>query len=124
MGYADPERRRAYYRARRKANPEKIRAYNRQYRRNNLLRCQEIEQKSRLKVAVNRKVLFADQGFRCAACPATTPGSKKGWHLDHNHQTGKVRGILCHHCNVSLGMAKDSIPRLQGLIDYLLRTDH
>jgi hypothetical protein len=39
--------------------------------------------------------------------------------VDHNHDTGEVRAILCKPCNTMLGMAKDSVDRLQAGIDYL-----
>lgn len=39
--------------------------------------------------------------------------------FDHNHETGKFRGVLCNHCNVALGMAKDNSKLLQKMIDYL-----
>lgn len=63
--------------------------------------------------------LFASQGFACAACGADAPNSKKGWSTDHCHLSGKVRGILCHHCNVGIGHAKDNTETLRGWIAYL-----
>ena len=66
--------------------------------------------------------LFAAQGFACGACGADSPNSKKGWSTDHCHETGKVRGILCHHCNVGLGHAKDDISALRAWISYLERS--
>lgn len=39
--------------------------------------------------------------------------------IDHNHNTGKVRGLLCHHCNVGIGHFDDNIDLLQSAIDYL-----
>lgn len=39
--------------------------------------------------------------------------------IDHCHKTNKARGLLCHHCNVSLGGFKDSIELLQSAINYL-----
>lgn len=39
--------------------------------------------------------------------------------FDHNHETNAFRGILCSHCNVALGMAKDSPELLQKMINYL-----
>lgn len=39
--------------------------------------------------------------------------------IDHDHKTNRVRGILCHHCNVGLGNFKDSVKLLQRAINYL-----
>jgi hypothetical protein len=39
--------------------------------------------------------------------------------IDHCHKTGKIRGLLCHRCNVSLGSMNDSVETLQAAIDYL-----
>ena len=54
----------------------------------------------------------------CALCRSMTSGSLP-WHVDHNHATGKIRGIICHNCNCILGFAKDSIETLQRAIRYL-----
>lgn len=43
----------------------------------------------------------------------------RGTHIDHCHNTGVVRGILCMSCNIILGHAKDDIERLKKLIFYL-----
>ena len=65
--------------------------------------------------------LFEQQGRRCAACGATDPGGKKGWHVDHDHNinTPHARAILCNPCNVTLAHAKDSPSRLAALVRYL-----
>jgi recombination endonuclease VII len=47
--------------------------------------------------------LFLKQNNVCALCHSPYPRSKKGWHTDHDHETGKVRGILCFPCNYLLG---------------------
>ncbi len=39
--------------------------------------------------------------------------------IDHNHETGKIRGLLCKKCNTMIGMAGDSILLLQAAIGYL-----
>lgn len=65
--------------------------------------------------------MFAAQGFACGACGSPEPNSQKGWSTDHCHATNKVRGILCHHCNVGLGHAKDNLDTLRAWIVYLER---
>ena len=60
------------------------------------------------------EALKMKQGGLCAVC--RTAQAK---HVDHDHATGKVRGILCFNCNGGLGQFKDRIDRLQQAIDYL-----
>ncbi|MDQ1705857.1 MAG: hypothetical protein QOF18_2223 [Frankiaceae bacterium] len=55
------------------------------------------------------------QGGTCAVCPG------KPEHVDHDHETGRVRGILCFNCNQALGNVRDNPTVLKGLIDYLRR---
>jgi hypothetical protein len=55
------------------------------------------------------------QGNLCAICK--TP--MKVVQIDHDHQTERVRGLLCMQCNVGLGLFKDDIARLQSAINYL-----
>lgn len=65
------------------------------------------------------------QGNACAICSTRTPKSRTtnpdGWHVDHNHQTGVVRGILCSKCNTLLGHADDLPQRLESAAMYLRR---
>ena len=65
-------------------------------------------------------VLFQSQGECCAICKSTDPYRNNGnWDIDHDHETGLVRGILCHHCNVMLGSAKENLEVLESAIVYL-----
>ena len=68
---------------------------------------------------------FAAQGFVCEACGSPEPRSKRGvgWATDHDHETGKLRGIICVYCNVALGKVEDKIERLEMLISYLRKYD-
>lgn len=63
--------------------------------------------------------MLRDQGFKCAICPANEPGGKGSFYLDHDHKTGEVRGLLCHHCNSMLGMARDNPDTLRAGAEYL-----
>lgn len=62
------------------------------------------------------RLLFGKQNGKCAICNSE---SKIRLSVDHNHTTGKVRGLLCSHCNLALGYLKDSIDRLKSAISYL-----
>ena len=62
--------------------------------------------------------LFESQGRKCAICRAPNSG-KRDWDTDHDHKTGKVRGILCSPCNTALGLFKDETGILQQAIQYL-----
>jgi len=59
------------------------------------------------------------QGGVCAACRIDKP-----IHVDHDHVTGKVRGVLCFLCNQALGNVRDSTDRLRLLILYLEQADN
>ncbi len=64
--------------------------------------------------------MFASQGNCCAICQGSDPGSKLGrWHIDHCHDTGNVRGILCAQCNIMIGMSKEDPVILLAGIRYL-----
>lgn len=61
--------------------------------------------------------LLAEQGGVCAICSAADPE-----HVDHDHDTGYIRGILCFNCNGGLGQFRDDIDYLTNAIDYLRGT--
>ena len=66
--------------------------------------------------------LLAGQDGRCAICQRGDPGGRRGWNIDHDHDTGAVRGILCCGCNRMLGGARDEVETLAAAIDYLRET--
>jgi hypothetical protein len=59
-----------------------------------------------------------EQGGRCAMCGTDKPGARD-WCVDHDHASGHIRGLLCHTCNMLLGLAKDSTSRLLAGVKYL-----
>lgn len=67
------------------------------------------------------EALIDAQAGLCAICRTAEPGGKGGWHVDHCHETGKVRGLLCHHCNIAIGYFKDDPALIRAGIDYVAR---
>lgn len=63
--------------------------------------------------------IFLDQGECCKICKINASPNGTNWCVDHDHRTGKVRGILCKLCNNLLGMCKDNLGTLQNAIKYL-----
>lgn len=63
--------------------------------------------------------LLAQSDGRCQMC-----GDEAKLCVDHDHTSGRVRGLLCHRCNIGLGYFGDDITRLEGAIEYLKRTTH
>jgi hypothetical protein len=65
--------------------------------------------------------LAAFQREVCAICKKVPDVTRKrgGLHVDHDHVTEKVRGLLCESCNQGLGFFKDSATALQSAINYL-----
>lgn len=61
--------------------------------------------------------LVEAQGGLCAVCGLRPPA-----HVDHDHRTGSVRGVLCSGCNQGLGNFRDSAEALRRAADYLERT--
>ncbi len=55
---------------------------------------------------------------KCAICGGK-PLSKRLLDIDHDHKTGKIRGLLCRKCNLGLGLFKDNETSLQTAISYL-----
>lgn len=93
-----------------KRAPEKVRyARNLHLVRNHGITIEKYEQ------------MLADQGGTCSICPATE--SVNTWspllHVDHDHKTGAIRGLLCHSCNVSLGHFRDDPALLRRAAEYL-----
>ena len=69
------------------------------------------------------KGLYETQNKLCALC--LKEGFKmldthsSGLSLDHCHDTGVVRGLLCHNCNRGLGLSKDEVSTLERAVDYV-----
>jgi len=61
-------------------------------------------------------VLLEQQNGLCAVCKEA---SEKTLEVDHNHETGAVRGLVCHSCNAGMGSLRDDPELLRAAADYL-----
>ena len=67
-------------------------------------------------------LLIAAQQGLCKICRQPLQkgkGKRNRIHVDHDHQTGEIRGILCHGCNMGIGFFHDDPPTLRRAADYL-----
>jgi hypothetical protein len=66
--------------------------------------------------------LLASQGGRCAICGRGEAGGRGGrFHVDHDHSSGAIRGLLCHACNLGIGLLGDDPAVMTAAIHYLTR---
>jgi hypothetical protein len=104
--------------ARRKWHKEKGNEWHRNWRQNNPDKVISTKLKSAYGISLKEyNDLFAFQNGKCAICPST--GDSKRLCVDHDHSTGKVRGLLCNNCNRGLGLLGDSPSVLQSALLYL-----
>jgi hypothetical protein len=67
------------------------------------------------------EALLVGQDFACAICGVffDPDEHERTPCVDHAHATGRVRGLLCHACNLGIGHFKDDVDRLRAAVDYL-----
>lgn len=62
--------------------------------------------------------MLAQQGGVCGICKDERTSDRR-FHIDHDHETGAVRGLLCHACNTGIGSLRDSPDLLRAALTYL-----
>lgn len=66
--------------------------------------------------------MLTQQRGQCSICLSKLNSSRyTKFAVDHDHRTGKVRGLLCSSCNMAIGLMKDSPFRLENAVKYLKR---
>lgn len=110
-------------------NSERIKESVREYRRRNRIACRLSGRAAHLRSAYGLSVedyeaLLAEQGGRCAICGRPPRGVHRGGRpqvlaVDHDHVTGRVRGLLCSPCNSALGRLGDTPEALERVLGYL-----
>ncbi len=63
--------------------------------------------------------MHEEQDHRCAICRRHQADHQKSLHVDHDHETGEVRGLLCYPCNRAIAILGDSAESVQRAVDYL-----
>lgn len=67
--------------------------------------------------------MLEKQDYKCKICKKEQETLKKPLVVDHNHTTGKIRGLLCDNCNVGLGRFNDSVSLCKECVKYLEEND-
>lgn len=134
---ANRTQQRKIYQKKKLENPELLRAASRERYIKNYSRNKEgmrdyTRNRARQKAMRERGItvpiynaLLFKQNFVCGICqrPETARHQNSGrireLSIDHDHETGKTRGLLCRSCNLALGNLNDSIPLLLAAVDYL-----
>jgi hypothetical protein len=118
------------------ANPEKVKASKkREYEKNKAryLAYNKTQYDRKSYVARNRRAqgmifapgqteesMLSEQNGVCALCPREISlDVPRSLHVDHCHETGRVRGLLCHKCNPGLGQFEDDPERLERAAAYV-----
>jgi len=136
---SDKDRTKKRMSAWRRGNKEKIKEYNNNYKNLNkdrlMMKAKEwinknpdrikeinIKEKMSTRYGITpsdyAKILIS-QGGVCAICGIDTPGRCGRFHIDHCHDTGVVRGLLCSRCNMGIGQLRDSVEIMLSAIRYL-----
>lgn len=133
---------RCYMQEYNKKHRDKLLAQKREWRKNNKKRQKENDKRwyeqnkqrhkqSSFKAKLKKEYGITPQDYNalnksqkgcCAICGCTKADNSGGKRLavDHNHETGKIRGLLCDRCNRGLGYFKDNVDFLKKAITYLL----
>lgn len=94
----------------RQKHPEKAKVYT---------RTSHLRRKYGITIA-DFNALLALQNHQCAVCGCEFGDGKKKAHIDHDHATGRVRGLVCVRCNTSIGGLGDDVLGVSRALAYLV----
>ena len=133
----DWEKRKAYLKIYNASHKEKIKEYNIEYQKNNKEKIKEYKKEYninhnnvvrdyRYKKTFKSSLLeynkmFTAQNGCCAICGTHQSKLKRRLAPDHNHETGKIRELLCSGCNTGIGLLKHDPKILLAAFDYLIK---
>jgi len=111
------EKGRAYH----KANKEKGNRASRAYAKANPERIQDNGLRYKYGITLaERNAIAEDQGHRCKICKIEEKHAPKSTLcVDHDHNTGAIRGLLCFKCNSAIGLLQDNLEFVESAATYL-----
>jgi hypothetical protein len=116
----NPEREIARVRAWQQANPQRVKAWAARNRDKRLKKLREIHLRKKFSLTIEEyaAILEAQEGV-CALCRCPpTPGISL--HVDHDHATSEIRGLLCVRCNNALGLFREDPDLLKRAARYVI----
>ena len=112
-----------YYKQYRKNHPEKTKKYDKEYqkqwRKNHPKKMMEKKLKKYNLSHEDWLEMWESQDERCAICGKSFD-KPSGAYIDHNHETGEIRGLLCNKCNLGIGFLNDDPELTMNATRYLL----
>jgi hypothetical protein len=107
-------------------NPDRLKRTCKAYYDKNRTRCTAQMRGRRVGITAEEiHAMTAAQGNKCAMCGKAETYVRRGFlqalSVDHDHATGKVRGLLCNNCNRGIGLLGDSAATLRAGADYIDR---
>ncbi len=120
MPYANPEDAKAYSKAHYEKNKERIKAQSRAYHRKNREKIRAKKLKRKFGVSLHEyDLMLTEQKGKCACCGIHQNKLTMRFAVDHDHDTGLIRGLLCGNCNTAIGKLGDNIEGLMKALNYL-----
>jgi hypothetical protein len=117
----DPEANRERVKRWQRENPERLNEYRRRPERQRADREYHLLRKYGITIKQYDAMLAAQNGV-CAICDEPRP-EERTLHVDHDHETGEIRGLLCFRCNQTLGSLQENYELFQKAADYLDRDE-
>ncbi len=102
-------------------NPEKRRIINQRWRQKHPDHWRRLSLSKYGLEPEDYDAMLEQQGGLCAICKRECV-TGRALHVDHDHNTGRVRGLLCHKCNSGLGQFGDSLDVIRSALTYLGRS--
>ena len=109
-----------------KANPDKVKEKKKRYldKPESKIKATDTRLRNTFGISYNDyRALWITQGGVCAICnkPETRVVKSGPTQLavDHDHATGKIRKLLCHKCNVALGLLDENPDRMRSMAEYI-----